>query len=413
MKERKFRSCIDYSSRERINKLIDHIAESLVKISFVGHDFGILGGSSGVSIFLAYYLQLRNTDAHAYIIAENVNQSFCYLESNSEFDWNYGTGLSGLIYSTNHLINIGFFEDPKKEVINGVDLYLKKIMCYELWSGNYDFFMGAIGYCLTLCNLLSSYPVQIRESLLDFVGILYKKRKKLNKHVSGWQTIIDETNGSVVHGFDLGMAHGMASILSILAKLYNLSINKKKVELMTAPLVNLILDAKTSSMTLYPNKSDLSLNFYKMKHSRLAWCYGDLGISVALWHASQALGRKDWEQEAIDTILHASKRRGLVENGVVDAGLCHGTAGIAHIFNRMYGYTGLEELKEASNYWFAETLKMARFEDGLAGFKAWQGNERGWVNEPGLLEGIAGIGLALISAVSDIEPAWDECLLLS
>ena len=151
----------------------------------------------------------------------------------------------------------------------------------------------------------------------------------------------------------------------------------------------------------------------KLHSSRLAWCYGDLGISVALWHASQALGRKDWEQEAIDTILHASKRRGLVENGVVDAGLCHGTAGIAHIFNRMHGYTGLEELKEASNYWFAETLKMARFEDGLAGFKAWQGNERGWVNEPGLLEGIAGIGLALISAVSDIEPAWDECLLLS
>ncbi len=30
-----------------------------------------------------------------------------------------------------------------------------------------------------------------------------------------------------------------------------------------------------------------------------------------------------------------------------------------------------------------------------------------------LLEGIAGIGLAMISAVSDIEPIWDECLLLS
>ncbi len=31
----------------------------------------------------------------------------------------------------------------------------------------------------------------------------------------------------------------------------------------------------------------------------------------------------------------------------------------------------------------------------------------------GFLEGIAGIGLAFISAISDIEPAWDEYLLLS
>ena len=31
----------------------------------------------------------------------------------------------------------------------------------------------------------------------------------------------------------------------------------------------------------------------------------------------------------------------------------------------------------------------------------------------GFLEGIAGIGLSLISAISDTDPSWDECLLLS
>ena len=35
------------------------------------------------------------------------------------------------------------------------------------------------------------------------------------------------------------------------------------------------------------------------------------------------------------------------------------------------------------------------------------------MNEYNLLDGIAGIGLSLISAISSIEPQWDECLLLS
>jgi hypothetical protein len=30
--------------------------------------------------------------------------------------------------------------------------------------------------------------------------------------------------------------------------------------------------------------------------SRLAWCYGDLGISTALWQAAQSAGNKDWEK---------------------------------------------------------------------------------------------------------------------
>ena len=110
----------------------------------------------------------------------------------------------------------------------------------------------------------------------------------------------------------------------------------------------------------------------------------------------------------------AEERKSLEENNVVDAGLCHGTAGIGHVFYRMWWNTKMPEFKKAANYWFEQTLKMAKFEDGLAGFKAWHTPEYGgWVNTYGILEGIAGIGLALLSYYHEIEPTWDECLLLS
>ena len=35
------------------------------------------------------------------------------------------------------------------------------------------------------------------------------------------------------------------------------------------------------------------------------------------------------------------------------------------------------------------------------------------MSEPGFLTGAAGIALALLAAVSDVEPAWDRVLLVS
>ena len=110
-------------------------------------------------------------------------------------------------------------------------------------------------------------------------------------------------------------------------------------------------------------------------------------------------------------IYAATKRRDLQDNFVQDAGLCHGTAGIGHIFYRMWWNTRMPEFKAAADYWFEQTLKMARFPDGLAGFKAWHSEKYGgWVKDYGLLEGVSGIGLALLTYYYEIEPAWDECL---
>jgi lantibiotic modifying enzyme len=149
-------------------------------------------------------------------------------------------------------------------------------------------------------------------------------------------------------------------------------------------------------------------------HSRLAWCYGDLGVSMALWQVSQVTGNKEWGKKAVDVLLYAAKRKNPGMENVADAGLCHGTAGIAHIYNRMFHSTGIEAFKETVEYWMRQTLRMATFDDGLAGYKKSVSPEKSeWENSASVLGGIAGIGLVLISAISDIEPKWDECLLLS
>jgi hypothetical protein len=144
--------------------------------------------------------------------------------------------------------------------------------------------------------------------------------------------------------------------------------------------------------------------------ARAAWCYGDPGIAAALWRASPGLAR--------ETALE-SARRPAETCQVRDAGLCHGAAGLAHLFNRFYQATREPELAAAARAWFARALAMRRPAGpagpaGIGGFVAHQGragDALDLVPNGSLLEGAIGIGLALLAAVAPAEPSWDRLLL--
>jgi len=147
---------------------------------------------------------------------------------------------------------------------------------------------------------------------------------------------------------------------------------------------------------------------------RLAWCYGDLGIGFTLWRAGKVLKDETIAQKGVATIEYSCKRRDLSEAKVVDNGLCHGTFGMVQIYKHMYKETKKTIFKESADYWMKKGLEMAIHEDGYAGYMQWQGGKNeGWRNETNLLEGIAGIGLSIISYLAPFETKWDECLLIS
>jgi hypothetical protein len=82
----------------------------------------------------------------------------------------------------------------------------------------------------------------------------------------------------------------------------------------------------------------------------------------------------------------------------------------------MFQATGEPELAEAARAWFERTPAMGRPGRGIGGYEAWLPRDDGaqtWVAETGLLNGAAGIALALLAATTPIEPAWDRMLLVS
>ena len=72
--------------------------------------------------------------------------------------------------------------------------------------------------------------------------------------------------------------------------------------------VSFILKYKTfENISSFPSKVSLNNIDYDNKEdiSRIAWCYGDLGIAIALYHANQILNNEEVEREYIE-LLHKS-----------------------------------------------------------------------------------------------------------
>ena len=115
-----------------------------------------------------------------------------------------------------------------------------------------------------------------------------------------------------------------------------------------------------------------------------------------------------WEREALQIARRAARRK-FEDTGVVDAGLCHGAAGLGHIFNRLFQASGEEVFRDAARSWFGRTLNFRRANAGFGGFLVYRvtevADEPSWEAEPGILEGAAGIALALLAASTSIEPA--------
>jgi hypothetical protein len=114
--------------------------------------------------------------------------------------------------------------------------------------------------------------------------------------------------------------------------------------------------------------------------------------------AARHAGRPEWAAAAL-SIAEAAAARSLVDGSVEETSICHGSAGLAHIFNRVCQATGAEAARQAAEARLSMVMDACQHRDVPPG--------------PDLLTGSAGIGLVLLGAASEVEPCWDRLLLLS
>ncbi len=375
----------------------------------------LAGGLPGYALFYAYGARAFPGDDDEEIAAELLSQSIQIL-SKTRLNFSLYGGYTGVAFALEHL-HEQLFSDNKEDLNADVDPALKKHLSQSPWLSDYDLINGLVGYGVyALERLPRQSAVEILELIVERLdetaernanGITWRTSPHL---LPGWQREICPDGY-----YNLGLAHGIPGIIGLLGGICAKGIAVEKARPLLDGVVSWILkqqltDSKWSCFTSWQGEG------VDRDEARLAWCYGDAGLATALFWAARAVGEKDREEEALKIIRRAAKRP-YQETVIRDAGICHGAAGLAHIFNRFYQATNEDIFKESAIFWFERVFEMRVHENGIAGYSAFQLEDDLQTPrrspESGLLEGATGIALALLGAISDVEPDWDRMLLLS
>ncbi|HEX4418309.1 MAG TPA: lanthionine synthetase C family protein [Kofleriaceae bacterium] len=321
-------------------------------------------------------------------------------------------GVAGIGWVVTQLVDVG--DDGDDDLGAPFDRAIEQILAPPRWDKSFDLIEGLVGLGV---YALARLPRPRAKLLLARVTEHLAVRAERRGPGVAWRSDPRWAPAGMRErphlAWNLGVAHGVPGVIALLGHVAGAELDAR----VTYTARTLARDAVAWLLAQeLPGGFAVGLGRgVAAEPARLAWCYGDPGVAGALLAAARSAGEPAWEEAALRIALRAAARPAH-DSGARDACLCHGAAGLAHIFHRLYRATGEPRLATAARAWFAHTLALRTPGRGFGGFRAYGPDRTGksrWYADPGLLTGTAGIALALAAATTDDDPAWDRALLLS
>jgi hypothetical protein len=381
----------------------------------------LAGGDAGEALFFAYLAQAFPGEGHEEVAFERLDRAVAALAEESPGP-SLCSGFAGVAWATVHLRRLLGFEassgDPTQEPTGEIDEALEQVLAPSAAPLPSELLYGLAG--IGVYYLERDPSASARLGLERVVELLEASRVPTPEgHAWTEAEWLKDAPDDAPDGeprFNLGLSHGVPGAVGVLAQALARGVSPERTQRLLEGAVAWLLAQATPAPAPVAFPYFVTPSFRPAADTRSAWCYGDPGVAAALLAAGHAARRPDWRRAALEVALRAA-RRPMADAGVVDAGLCHGAAGLALSFARLFQTTGDERLRDVGVRWFHRTLALRRPGRGIAGFQSWlpvedggQGQE--WTDDPSFLTGASGIGLALLAGATCVEPAWDSVLLL-
>lgn len=399
-------------------KAAQSIAEGLRKQAV--RDPSLAGGKAGLAIFYAYLAKVRSGCGDKKTARRFLNEAADAVSAQRMSADLFGD-FTGVAWTMAHLEG-RLLDSDDEDPNEAIDEALKVHLSQSPWRGEYDLISGLVGFGVYALERLP------RESAFGCLMLVVDRLDEIaERSAKGitWFTAPellppDQSKECPDGYYNLGLAHGVPGVIALLGRVC--ATTEKKLQKTRSKARSLLNGGVTWLLAQQPKDRTKSFPYWvgpgiSAAPARLAWCYGDPGVAAALLQAAHCVNNPVWKRQAL-LIARRAAARPPEQSGVKDCALCHGAAGVGHIFNRLFQATGKEWLADAARFWFKRTLELRRPGRGIAGFAALRpgpkpGSRKRWIADPGILEGAAGIGLALLAATIPVEPEWDRALLIS
>lgn len=371
----------------------------------------VAGGDAGIALFYGYYFMLTGNPVH-HARCINLIERMLDFASENKVVYTYCNGITGLAWVIKHFVDIGLLGQDEYD-LSEYDDFIGKIGLAEIRRGNYDFLHGGVGCGIYLSGRQNTGQI-LNEHLIALMNC-----SEVDSTGRFWYDKPSNTEENPdLPRVNFGLAHGVPSIICLLAKMQQGPMGRPEIKVYLQEVVDyLYKNADTNNYvgSYFPSYHHRRIDPNRMKQkSRLAWCYGDLGVVCSLLQASQALNNERLSDDVVSMALESIRRTKREETMIIDGGLCHGLAGVAHLYNRLFISTGRSPFQEAANFWARELLAYIDHGGGITQFLEFNGIQKKYSPTDGFLTGSAGASLALISIIEPkIAPHWDSYLLIS
>ncbi len=390
---------------------IETIAEQILEKKSEVTQIGLLGGKAGITLLFAYLSKAFPEKNYLQVTLDYLDELSDSL-SNEELNYNMSAGVTGIAFVFQHLRNLGILDNEDDLNLSELDEFIAQGVEQDFRTANWDPLHGMTG--------LGIYFLERNKETGD-----KKYLETIVDHLAAMRIVVGTHKVWITRGFgkysndnyNFGMAHGMPGILSFLAQVHERGIRQTEiVEIISSSLSYLLQHEYTDNVYCFPLSIDVEPKKETEKpNSRLAWCYGDLCVAIALIHCGSALGNEEWKNKGIEVALKTT-RRTFENSGCIDAPFCHGSVGLVHLYHRLYNLTKNETFKITSEKWLDITYKeYYKPGEGAGGYYFRSFNEEQniyeFIPQYSLLEGSAGIALVYLSLLNDITPDWDKTFL--
>jgi len=383
----------------RAAELADAVAHAFAENA---GDPSLSRGSVGAAWLLAETGEARHRDIARRLLASAATQYAARAPSFALF-----AGSTGLQWTLDALSRVLYDEPPDAEV--DLDRVLAEALRADRaqhWQGHHDLVSGLVGIGVyALANPRAGRRAALCGAIVDQ---LERTALRPAPDQATWITepslLADDARERFPRGrIDLGLAHGVPGVAAWLAEValhpeLPGDLHERAARLLDAAIAWLLARSEANDHPHgYPYFVEPDGQPVPTPRVRLAWCYGDLGVAWALTRSATARGRADWAEAAQSAGARAAARD-MFASGVSDPWLCHGAAGVAHVFGCLHRETGSTIYADAARRWWQRALELA--------------DEKTVRTAPALLEGAAGLGLALFATLRDARPRWNAMLLL-
>jgi lantibiotic modifying enzyme len=369
----------------------------------------LLTGQAGIVLLQAMLYQGTKSENYKKHIHDGIDHITGIVESINRPMSTFCGGLAGLGWLLIYLNKHNIIDMDADEYLEELDELLDIELDRMLQTKNFDILHGAMGLGVYFINRNKE------SSVIKIINALIADKKEMAPGIA-WSRFDAYARKDYI--YDFGLAHGNAGTLYFLGKCCKAGIMQQECKALIDGSIEFFMDniQPESAGSFFPNS--IAVKHYKtdapqVQMSRVAWCYGDLGILHTLLLISVWREDKILKDKVLTMLLKVAERRSVPESMIKDAGFCHGTVGNSYLFKNIYKLSGNVVFSQTADYWLEQTMNFCRNEpSSVGGFLFYKG-DTGFTPQIDILSGTAGVGLVLADHTYAIDSDWNECFFLS